>query len=264
MRRRVPPVRRRVRPALGGLIGPGAGHTPGSPYDTVSYIAPLPAPSAPPVTLRPLERRDLAFSARLHASALPHGFFVSLGPRFLRAYHRSFVDSPYGVALVALVDGDPAGFVVGTADDGRHYHHVVRRQWWLLLPAALAGLARHPGLAWRFARTRLRRYARGFVRLRRGSPPPSTASTSAPAAAGPQGVLTHIAVSTDRRGEGVGLALMSGFKDAVRAGGGRRLRVVTQAGDAGAARFYVRTGWESGGRLCDAEGTWWEAFAVEL
>lgn len=238
--------------------------------DTVSYIAPLPSPEphppAPPCVLRPLDQADLGFSAELHAAALPHGFFVSLGPRFLRAYHRSFVASPFGVGLVAVVDGVPAGFVLGTVDDGQHYHHLVRRQWWRLLPAALAGMLRHPGVAGRFVRTRLRRYLRGFVRLRRGAPAPAGEARAAPGAApaGPQGALTHIAVSADRRTHGVGVALMAGFLDAVRAAGGRRLRVVTLAGEAGAGPFYARTGWESAGRFCDAEGTWWEAFTLVL
>lgn len=217
------------------------------------------------MVLRPLDQPDIGFSAQLHAIALPHGFFVSLGSRFLRAYHRSFLDSPFAVGLVAVIDGVPAGFVLGTVDDGRHYHHVVRRQWWRLLPAALMGLLRRPGVAWRFGRTRLRRYLRGFVRLRRGSPVPAAgAAAPAEAPAGPQGVLTHIAVHAGCRAHGVGRALTEGFVDAARVAGGKRLRVVTLAGEAGAGPFYARTGWDSAGRFCDAEGTWWEAFSLVL
>lgn len=232
-------------------------------------MSPIDRPArADQVILRPLETGDVGFAAGLHRTALPHGFFVSLGLPFLRAYYRSFARSPFAAAIVAVAEGAPVGVLVGTLDDGKHYHHVVRRQWWRLLPFAVVGLLRRPDAAWHFARTRLRRYVRGFVRLRRSAPAPLPSSTAEPSTStppsGPQGVLTHIAVDGSSRSHGVGAALMAAFVDEARRAGTARLRVVTLAGAEGAAAFYARTGWEPLSTFCDAEGQWWESFALVL
>ena len=53
------------------------------------------------IRVRPLGGDDLGWASSLQRSELPHGFFTRLGLPFLRAYQRTFVDSPYALALVA-------------------------------------------------------------------------------------------------------------------------------------------------------------------
>lgn len=180
--------------------------------------------------------------AQLHARRLPHGFFVLLGEGFLRAYHRSFMDSPTAVALVLDRGGAPVGFVVGTTDPHRHRREVMRRHGLRLALSGLAALARRPRVAALFARTRTVRYARAVLRaLRRsGAAQPLAGPASATS------VLSHVAVDTAVEGSGAGRALVEAFCDAARAAGAGRVELLTLADERGAGAFYERLGWTAG------------------
>lgn len=219
------------------------------------------APRPEPVggfRLHSLDRRVSRETARLHQRELPPSFFSDLGPLFLRAYHRSFAASPYGVALTAVDDdGVVIGFLVGTVEDGAHYRWVVRSHSWRLAPAAVIGVLRRPLVGWRFARTRLRRYARGATKLAGGAPPQPQRGVST-------GSLTHVAVSPDGRGRGVGRALTEAFVDHVGRSGTRRVQAKTLAGPDGAAGFYASLGWRSAAVLRDVDGNPHDRFILEL
>lgn len=189
--------------------------------------------------IRPLHRDDLRFCARLHLEALPHGFFAHLGPRFLRAYYATFIESPHAVALVAAVRGHPAGVIVGIIDPPLHKSWVLRHRGpWLALLGATA-LGARPSLAARFLRTRLSRYARSWRRHRHGETPPA-AGNGAPA------VLSHIAVLPGARGSGSGARLVRSFEAAASRAGARRAVLTTVTGQDGAGAFYARLGWSRG------------------
>lgn len=192
-----------------------------------------------PLGLRPLDRRDLAFSAALHAHALPHGFFADLGPRFLRGYHATFLDSPHAVALAAMLGGHPVGTLVGILDPAHHTRWVLRRRGMdLALRGALA-LAVRPRVALRFLRTRVRRYAHAWLRHRhRPAKRPAAADSRLPA------VLSHVAVVPSARGTGAGAALVRAFEEAARRSGATRAILTTLEGPDGAGPFYARLGWE--------------------
>jgi len=70
---------------------------------------------------------DIEFASTLHARTLDHGFFVALGPRFLRSYHATFAESPHAVSLVATIGGHRVGALAG-----------------ILCPAAHTPVDRHP------------------------------------------------------------------------------------------------------------------------
>ena len=191
----------------------------------------------------------------LHRSRLPGGFFVRLGPSYLRAYHRTFLGGSHGVALVADADGI-VGFVTGTSDAQRHRHDVLRRHG---VPLALIGalsLLVRPALGWEFVRTRLGRYARAITRgmRRRGELRVAEPSTGAVA------VLAHIAVDSDAAGTGIGRALVAAFVEAVAAAGAERVELVTRSDEEGATGFYTRLGWRHTG----SSGNDFERFALDL
>lgn len=206
-------------------------------------------------TIRPPLPADLERVIELHSARLPGGFFVRLGPSYLRAYHRTFLDSPHGVALVADASGI-VGFVAGTSDAQRHRHEVLRRHG---VPLALTGtlsLLVRPALAWEFLRTRLRRYIRAITRgVRQGAEPPLAERVT-----GPVAVLAHIAVDTDTAGTGVGRALAEAFVEAVSAAGAERVELVTRSDAEGAAGFYERIGW----RHIGSSGPDFEKFVLDL
>jgi ribosomal protein S18 acetylase RimI-like enzyme len=208
-----------------------------------------------------MTRGDLRFAADLHRSCLGHGLFPRLGSRFLRAYLRTFVQSPFAIALVAERDGDPVGFLVGTGDDRRHYRHVIRRHGVRLALSAALALVTRPRVAAMFARTRLVRYARGAVRLARRPTAPPSPSTTPP---GANGVLTHLAVVPAGRERGVGAALVEDFLSQARTHGAASVRLVTRSGESGAGSFYERLGWEPDGGFADADGIEWRRYRTEL
>lgn len=207
--------------------------------------------------VRPLQRDDLPFCAQLHLDALPHGFFARLGPRFLRAYYASFLESPHAVALLAAVRGHPAGFLVGIVDPPLHRRWVLRhRGGWLAVLGATA-LAIRPSVAIQFLRTRVARYIRTW-RRHRPVDAPVPAGGMAPA------VLSHVAVLPGARGSGLGAQLVRSFEQAAGRAGAPRAVLTTLAGAGGASDFYVRRGWRRTHTHTTPEGQHMEEWARDL
>lgn len=196
------------------------------------------------ITVRSMAAGDLPAAARLHATLLPHGFFPRLGQRYLQAYYRTFMASPHGIALVACLADQPVGVLVGTTCNAAHYRWVIQHHGiplaWL---GAMAMLVRPAVAAW-FVRTRLRRYARRLLRFPLRSVPAEHDAGTAGPAADDIAVLTHVMVSDDVQGQGIGTALADRFAMVAKAAGAPRATLVTMSGRAGAGTFYKRLGWE--------------------
>jgi ribosomal protein S18 acetylase RimI-like enzyme len=200
----------------------------------------LPTVLVPPpggVEARALRHEDLDFCAALHADALEHGFFVGLGPGFLRTYYAGFLDSPHAVAFVATVAGHPVGSLVGTLRARAHVRWLIRHCGPRLVLDAAAAMALHPAAALRFLRTRARRYA-GAWRRHRAAQAPRARAANADAA-----VLSHVAILPGARGLGAGRLLVREFEEAARRDGAAVAVLTTLEGPAGAGRFYENLGW---------------------
>lgn len=214
------------------------------------------------VAIRAASTLDLAFAASLHEAELADGFFASLGQRFLRSYYRMFLLSPHGVVLVAEHDAAPVGILAGTTDDVSHFRWVTRSYWWRLALVGATALLVRPRLLWRFARTRLRRYLRGALRLRR-----VTGDATAGAKLGAPRVtatLTHIAVLPEVRGLGIGGTLTERYHQLAAATGAERLVASTRSDEYGATGFYRRLGWELAGNVRDVDGNAFDRLQLEL
>lgn len=205
---------------------------------------------------------EAGFAARLHADALPHGFFASLGEQYLRVYYMSFLSSPHACALMADLNGVPLGFVVGALDPEAHRSFTIRRHGARLALQGARALVRRPRLGVDFLCTRLGRYTKGIVRtLRPRSSPPS--GEQHPRVMGRLGVLSHIAVVPDARGAGVGEALVEAFVQSARSASVHRLQLLTLADGHGATTFYDRLGWRRLETLLDA-GQRYVKYELEL
>ena len=200
------------------------------------------------ITVRAMQRGDLPYVARLHATALPHGFFTTLGQPFLRAYDRTFADSPYAVAFVAEVDGHPIGFLLGLLRPLAHSRFVRRRHGGRLALMGALSLVVRPRVAGRFLRTRVGRYARAW---RRSGALPAVREQE-PA------ILSHVAVEPGARGSGTGRRLVETFVEAARRADAVEARLLTRADD-GATPFYRHLGWQVVERRQAAD----EAIAVD-
>lgn len=230
---------------------------------------PSPVPTAPPpgisVVLREAGLHDLPRSAQLHLDELPIGLFPEFGARFLRRWHRSFVERRHAIALVATDnEGVVVGFLLGTLDHQAHIGDLLRDRITVLSLAAHAGaaMAVRPRTAVRFVRTRLRPWCRALFRCR--PVPLSTGETATPPA-GSVAVVVAIAVSPRVRGIGVGAQLLDWFEsDAARAGAHRAelstdLRATDNPGG-----FYERLGWEKGGSRLDRDGRTMQTYTRDL
>ena len=208
------------------------------------------------VAVRAMDVDDLPFVARVHRECLPGGFFADLGDGFLRRYHQSFVTSPASVALIGEVDGDRAGFLVGTVDHLRYTRHVGRHHRTRLVAAGGWALMRRPGLTGRLLSTRIGRYATALRRVRQplvGGAPRARF-----------GVLSHIAVDGGRRRAGVGRALVDSFVGIARLHGTQRLELLARGGSDAAESFYPLLGWTPGDERRDRDGTPWIPFTLEV
>lgn len=202
--------------------------------------------------IRDLVAADVDFAARLHADALPHGFFASLGEPYLRAYYRSFVSSPHACALVARLQDEPIGFVVGVFEPQAHRRFIIRRHGARLALRGGGALVRRPRLGVNFIFTRLGRYTKAITRTlrpRHAQPP----TDEQPCASSGLGVLSHVAVVPAERGSGVGELLVDVFVGAARRAGLLRIELLTLADELGATNFYDRLGWRRMGELMDGE-----------
>lgn len=215
------------------------------------------------VEVRDLRPLDLPFAADLHESALPHGFFAQLGRRFLRSYYRTFVASPYGIAILAEVDDQPAGVLVGTSDNDIHWRWTARTHGFRLAVLGALALTARPRLVWRFLRTRIGRYVRALVRSlthyrARSAADPATSSSRRVA------VLTHVSVTVSARGRGVGGRLVDEFLQRASKAGANEARLVTLVGDGSSGSFYRRLGWEHTGDRSGRDGAAVSEFRYRL
>lgn len=212
-------------------------------------------PAANPArAVRSLVGPDTAITAHIHVRELPEGFFPRLGERFLRVYHRTFIDSPSAVALVAQSDGQIQGFLVGVLDPGAHGAHVLRRWGPRLAAAAALAMLTRPRLLAEFLRTRLGRYARGLWRRRR-----SGVTGGASVVPGSWAVLSHVAVAASCRGSGVGAALVERMHQDVVAARAAGVVLLTAADGPGPG-FYARLGYDDEGDVVGADGQTWRRF----
>ena len=211
---------------------------------------------------------DVQQTAQLHISYLPTGFFPQLGHGYVRRWHRTFIDSPTGIALVIRdPDGCVAAFLLGTTDQHAYVRDVLEHDRLALAWRGATGLLLRPSLARRFVNTRAKRYARRLTRGGRGhserfrtkGPERSTAVDDAKdlqarlAAPVSIGVVHAIVTRPTSRGAGYGRALLRRYESELALAGTRLGQLVTGA-DGGAPDFYRRLGWRETVRRSDRDG----------
>lgn len=188
--------------------------------------------------VEPIQHDDVHTTAELHAAYLRLGLFPKMGKRFLARYHRTFIDSPHAVALIARnEDGRIVGMLLGTTSNAEHYRWVMRHHGASLALRGAGALMLRPPLAFEFMRTRLGRYARGIVRNLGPHRPES--GSSGPKS--PNSVLTHIACADGYRRRGIGRGMVAQFKGRARAEGASRACLITRESGPGAP-FFERIG----------------------
>lgn len=189
---------------------------------------------------------DLDFTARLHLETLGLGLFPKLGVGFMRAQHRTYIDSPHAFALVARSDGAPIGMLFAIFDPQAHRVWLLHHRALRLVARGAVAMAVRPRVASLFFRTRVRRYLRTLVASIRASRDARRQAAAVAAGAPPPPlpaiVLSHIAVIPSVQGNGVGSTLAREFEARARTAGHTHAVLITEAGG-DAERFYASHGW---------------------
>ncbi|WP_380165238.1 GNAT family N-acetyltransferase [Jannaschia sp. R86511] len=235
----------------------------------------LPTATLPPgYLLRRLRPVDTVTTARLHRGLLPNGLFPRLGPRFLRYWHATFLDTPAATGLAVVHHGEVVAFVLATLDQRLYLHHTLRRHRWSLMWRGALGLLTRPVVLVRFLRTRVRAYARhllpgrgaGRTGAQPGQPPRDRPERRVRVA-----VVHAVVTSEAARGQGCARALLDTVADAARRARADHVALVTDVADpasgapvSGAAAMYERLGWRREGVRRHRDGRWVAEYRLDL
>lgn len=162
------------------------------------------------IDVRAMRSTDVTGVVAIHRAAFPKFFLSFLGPRFLRIFYGFIIGE--GIALIALADGQLAGFVAGALEPRLFYRRLMRRRFAQLALAIVPMVLRHPSTFARVTR-------RGRQRTSAGNHEPAGAE------------LMSLAVERGQEHRGIGRALVAAFAGHVAASGGRCLWLTTDAAD---------------------------------
>jgi len=177
---------------------------------------------------------DLGFVVDQHLEHFPDNVFGRLGSRFLTEYYRTFLDGPHAEAVIAHLDGEPVGYLVGILDVSEHRRLLRRFHARRLAWHAATALSRRPGMATGLARRRL-----AVTKTRRRDRRRNGVGTVSEGIS----VLSHVAVVAERRGAGIGTHLIMHFVNRAAVAGARTVALATRAGSAGSGPLYESLGW---------------------
>ncbi|MGQ7297984.1 GNAT family N-acetyltransferase [Quadrisphaera sp. KR29] len=244
------------------------------------------------MNIREMTPADLPRTAFWHRKALPQAFFTRLGPRFLRRWQHTYLDSPHAIALMAertdVLPPQPVAFLLAATDAQAHQAHVLRHHRLPLTALGLGALLVRPAVLVRFLRTRAGRYIQRMTHLpttgglaRQASPmaadaargcptPSSTSSTSSASSTDPAqahrarvAVVVALVVDVKVRRSGVGRALLDAFTTRAAQAGADRAELVT-AWASDAEVFYDECGWSRSTMRPNRDGSFVTPFHLAL
>lgn len=179
------------------------------------------------IELRRAGAGDLGSVVRIHRQAFAGFFLTRLGPVFLAKYYRLVLAHPGGILLVAVHEGQIAGFAAGVASPAAFYREMKKRKLSFAL-AVIPAWLRSPGI--------LRRLWVDFRDLR---------SRAGPAGGESDGTaeLTSIGVAPAGSGQGIGRGLLAAFIAEAGKMGLAAITLTTDAeGNDAVNGFYLQAG----------------------
>lgn len=230
----------------------------------------LPTSTLPPgYLLRRMRPADTATTARLHRRLLPNGLFPRLGPRFLRRWHATFLDTPAATGLAVVHRGEVVAFVLATLDQRLYLHHTLRRHRWPLMWRGALGMLARPHVLVRFLRTRVGAYARHLLPGRR--PNGATAPPAGQERRVRVAVVHAVVTSEQARGKGCARALLDTVTEAATRARADHVALVTDVADpsdgapaTGAAAMYETLGWQREEVRRHRDGRWIAEYRLPL
>jgi ribosomal protein S18 acetylase RimI-like enzyme len=172
----------------------------------------------------PLQREHAARVAELHCAALAGDFLPSLGQGFLTVFYEGVIDLGVGSGFVAIEDGRPVGFVLGSADTNVLFERVVASRAVALGWRAIPAVIRKPALVANVLET--------FLYPGKEDAVPEKAE------------LVVIGFEAAYRGRGLGRGLVNALNNAFRAQGVRSYKVTVLQENLCANSFYHALGFQ--------------------
>lgn len=167
---------------------------------------------------------DLRAVVRIHQQAFARFFLTRLGPNFLMKYYRLVLERPDGILLVAVNEGELAGFVAGFASPVGFYNEMRKRKVSFAL-AAIPALLRSPDIA--------RRLLLDFHEVKNSADP-------GPGPEPGRGELSSLGVAPAWSGQGVGRGLLAAFISRARELGLNAITLTTDADHNDAVNGFYR------------------------
>jgi GNAT superfamily N-acetyltransferase len=206
----------------------------------------------------------LAAAAELHEQMAAVQFVARGGRAFLRRYYVAWSRTGSGLALAATDDsGQLMGVLLGSLDPARHYQDVLRRDGAALALRLIGHGIIDPAFGRELIVTRIRRYGRGLARaavagLRRPRHSSPTAGRHEAI-----GEIALLLVHPQRRGAGIGRALVDTAIQEAKHAGLAALTLVTPP-DYSARGFYEHLGWRLADRVTSRSGEPYVVYRQDL
>ena len=172
----------------------------------------------------PMQREHAARTAELHCAALAGDFLPSLGKSFLTVFYQGVFDLGVGFGFVVIEEGQPVGFVLGSADTGLLFKRVMMSRAVSLGLRAIPALLRKPMLIANVLET--------FLYPSKEDAVPVKAE------------LVVIGFESAFRGKGLGKQLVKALNDAFRTQGIQSYKVTVLQSNQGANKFYRTLGFQ--------------------
>jgi ribosomal protein S18 acetylase RimI-like enzyme len=203
----------------------------------------VPVDASPRATVREMSVSDLRSVALLHQAIFPGQLLTMLGTRLLVRFYYEFATGEESLALVAVADGVPVGFVAATRDKAALFRRFYRTS---LLSLALTASMRPRiwSMLWRGSaarRTQLRYVLRSLFG-RAHTPSPSRLAADDVTVDIPTRLMS-IGVASAWRGTGLAEKLVNVLCERLRDNGVDVVGLSVRQENARAIRYYDRTGW---------------------
>jgi len=184
--------------------------------------------------IQPLEWEDIPELAKIHCQAFPKSRSTQLGTLYVRKMFKWFIKYQPSLGYVAKQDNRIVGYVVGAI--GGYGRKLFR----FTLFEILIGLVIHPRLWTRGSTYSLwTSYIKGLLPNQRNKKTDSDSNQGQPTSA----ALAGIGVHPEKRGLGVGKALVQEFEIAAKNLGTEKLTLSVSADNLQARRLYEHCGW---------------------
>jgi ribosomal protein S18 acetylase RimI-like enzyme len=195
--------------------------------------------------IRPAMPADISAIVGVHLRSFPGFFLTFLGSAFLAEFYSGILADRSGIALVAEIDRQIVGFVVGTSQPAGFYRRSLQRRWWRFALAAVLPAIKQPSI---------------ITRLLRALSMPEQATQQKG-----RGTLMSIAVLPEAQGEGIGQALVRAFLGEAGRCGLRQVDLTTDRdGNEATNRFYQNLGFVCERATVTPEGRAMNEYVVSL